>query len=345
MTRASVLDAMGAEHIRTARAKGVGERSVVLTRHGLRNALIPVVTLIGLQIGFLLGGAVVTETVFSWPGVGRLAVGAILSVRLPDGAGHDPGAEPGGFILVNLAVDVLYCRHSTRGCARHDAPSLATDAPRSPGLHRPPAARPCGCSWPCCSSRPSCWPPCSHPGSRPTDPYDNDLSNFRCSPPGSPGLLAGRGQTRGAIMVTRLLFGLRTQRSPSGLASVALGGSVGALHSASLAAFWRRLDGVLMRSHGRACCPFPAILFGLAHGRDLRPRRARGGHARAVGGDGAVDGTDRPRLARPWSSCNWTTSRPRAPPACRDARLIRRHLAAQLRSAPCSCSSRCASAR
>ncbi len=106
MTRTSVLDELGADHVRTARAKGLGEARVVL-RHTLRNALVPVVTLIGLQIGFLLGGAVVTETVFSWPGIGRLAVGAILSSDLPMAQGTIIMLSL-GFILVNLAVDVLY---------------------------------------------------------------------------------------------------------------------------------------------------------------------------------------------------------------------------------------------
>ncbi|WP_353182409.1 ABC transporter permease [Bosea sp. (in: a-proteobacteria)] len=106
MTRTSVLDELGADHVRTARAKGLGESTVVL-RHTLRNALVPVVTLIGLQIGFLLGGAVVTETVFSWPGIGRLAVGAILSSDLPMAQGTIIVLSL-GFILVNLAVDVLY---------------------------------------------------------------------------------------------------------------------------------------------------------------------------------------------------------------------------------------------
>lgn len=106
MTRTAVLEVLGAEHVRTARAKGLTERSVVL-HHALRNALIPVVTLIGLQIGFLLGGAVVTETVFSWPGVGRLAVGAILSSDFPMAQGTIIVLSL-GFILVNLVVDVLY---------------------------------------------------------------------------------------------------------------------------------------------------------------------------------------------------------------------------------------------
>jgi len=106
MTRTAVLDVLGADHVRTARAKGLPERLVVL-RHALRNALVPVITLIGLQIGFLLGGAVVTETVFAWPGVGRLAVGAILSSDFPMAQGTIIVLSL-GFIVVNLVVDVLY---------------------------------------------------------------------------------------------------------------------------------------------------------------------------------------------------------------------------------------------
>ena len=106
MTRSSVLDVLGADHVRTARAKGVREGRVVL-RHALRNAMIPVVTLIGLQIGFLLGGAVVVETIFSWPGLGRLAVGAILSSDAPMAQGTIIVLSV-GFILINLAVDALY---------------------------------------------------------------------------------------------------------------------------------------------------------------------------------------------------------------------------------------------
>ncbi|MET0971460.1 MAG: ABC transporter permease [Tardiphaga sp.] len=106
MTRSAVLDVLGADHVRIARAKGLPEHTVVL-RHALRNALVPVVTLIGLQIGFLLGGAVVTETVFSWPGIGRLAVGAILSSDLPMAQGTIIVLSL-GFIVVNLVVDILY---------------------------------------------------------------------------------------------------------------------------------------------------------------------------------------------------------------------------------------------
>jgi ABC-type dipeptide/oligopeptide/nickel transport system permease component len=106
MTRTTVLEVLGADYVRTARAKGLRESRVVI-RHALRNALIPIVTLIGLQIGFLLGGAVVTETMFSWPGVGRLAVGAILSRDFPVAQGAIIVLAL-GFLLINLAVDVLY---------------------------------------------------------------------------------------------------------------------------------------------------------------------------------------------------------------------------------------------
>ena len=106
MTRTTVLEVLGADYVRTARAKGLSEPRVVV-RHALRNALIPIVTLIGLQIGFLLGGAVVTETMFSWPGVGRLAVGAILSRDFPVAQGAIIVLAL-AFLLINLAVDVLY---------------------------------------------------------------------------------------------------------------------------------------------------------------------------------------------------------------------------------------------
>lgn len=106
MTRSSVLEVLKLDHVRTARAKGLSETRVIL-RHGLRNALIPVVTLIGLQVGYLLGGAVVTESIFSFPGVGRLAVGAILSSDFPLAQGTILILAL-GFILINMIVDVLY---------------------------------------------------------------------------------------------------------------------------------------------------------------------------------------------------------------------------------------------
>lgn len=106
MTRTSALEVMSADHVRTARAKGLRERTVIL-RHVLRNALIPVVTLIGLQAGFLLGGAVVTETIFSWPGVGRMAVGAILSRDMPMAQGAILSLAV-AFIVINMMVDLMY---------------------------------------------------------------------------------------------------------------------------------------------------------------------------------------------------------------------------------------------
>jgi ABC-type dipeptide/oligopeptide/nickel transport system permease component len=106
MTRSSVLEVLRLDHVRTARAKGLSETQVLL-RHGLRNALIPVVTLVGLQAGYLLGGAVVTESIFSWPGVGRLAVGAILSSDFPLAQGAILTLAL-AFIVINMIVDVAY---------------------------------------------------------------------------------------------------------------------------------------------------------------------------------------------------------------------------------------------
>ena len=106
MTRSSVLEVLKLDHVRTARAKGLSEMRVIL-RHGLRNALIPVVTLVGLQAGYLLGGAVVTESIFSYPGLGRLAVGAILSSDFPLAQGAILVLAL-AFILINMIVDILY---------------------------------------------------------------------------------------------------------------------------------------------------------------------------------------------------------------------------------------------
>ena len=106
LTRTSMLEILGQNYVTTARAKGLTERAVVLV-HALKNAAVPVVTLIGLQFGTLLGGAVVTETIFAWPGVGRLAVQSIF-VR------DYPVVQAGVFVLaltfvgINLLVDLLY---------------------------------------------------------------------------------------------------------------------------------------------------------------------------------------------------------------------------------------------
>jgi len=106
LTRSTMLETLGQDYIRTARAKGVVERAVVL-RHGLKNALIPIVTVVGVQAGYLLGGAVLTETVFAWPGVGTLMVQGILARDFPLVQGCVLVVAL-SFVLVNLAVDLLY---------------------------------------------------------------------------------------------------------------------------------------------------------------------------------------------------------------------------------------------
>jgi peptide/nickel transport system permease protein len=106
LTRSAVLEVLRADYIRTARAKGLGE-ALIVAKHTLKNAAIPIVTITGLQFGTLLGGAVVTETVFSWPGIARWLIGAISQRDYP--------ALQGGVLLVstlvitvNLLVDLLY---------------------------------------------------------------------------------------------------------------------------------------------------------------------------------------------------------------------------------------------
>jgi ABC-type dipeptide/oligopeptide/nickel transport system permease component len=106
MTRACMLDVLGQDYVRTARAKGVRELWV-LGRHAFRNALVPMVTVIGLQVGLLLGGSVITETVFGYPGVGQLVVSAI-SARDTPLVQACVLVTASGFILVNLLVDVSY---------------------------------------------------------------------------------------------------------------------------------------------------------------------------------------------------------------------------------------------
>ncbi len=106
MTRACMLEVLGQDYVRTARAKGVREL-LVIGRHALRNALVPMVTVIGLQVGLLLGGSVITETVFGYPGVGQLVVSAI-SARDTPLVQACVLVTASGFILVNLLVDVSY---------------------------------------------------------------------------------------------------------------------------------------------------------------------------------------------------------------------------------------------
>jgi ABC-type dipeptide/oligopeptide/nickel transport system permease component len=106
MMRSSMLEVLGQEYMKTAMAKGLSPRMVIL-KHAMKNALIPVVTIVGMELGTLLGGAVITETVFAWPGVGRLAVQAIYNRDYPvvQAAVFILATI---FVLVNLGVDILY---------------------------------------------------------------------------------------------------------------------------------------------------------------------------------------------------------------------------------------------
>ena len=106
MTRASLLDTFGEDYIRTARAKGLSEAQVVW-RHALRNAALPIVTVVGMQLGALLGGAVITETVFSWPGIGSLMVESIQRRDYPVVQGCVLLVSV-TYVLVNTATDLLY---------------------------------------------------------------------------------------------------------------------------------------------------------------------------------------------------------------------------------------------
>jgi len=106
LTRSALLEVLGQDYVRTARAKGVAERGVVW-KHALRNAAIPVITIVGLELGTLLGGAVITETIFAWPGVGRLSVQAIYNRDYPL-VQASVFVLASIFVLVNLAVDLVY---------------------------------------------------------------------------------------------------------------------------------------------------------------------------------------------------------------------------------------------
>jgi peptide/nickel transport system permease protein len=106
MTRSSMLEVMSKDYIRTARAKGLGHRAVIL-KHALKNAFLPIITVIGLNFGLLLGGAVLTETIFSWPGLGRYVVDSLLARDYPSVQGCILFFAV-IMVLVNLAVDILY---------------------------------------------------------------------------------------------------------------------------------------------------------------------------------------------------------------------------------------------
>ena len=112
VTRSSMLEVLGGDYVRTARAKGLRER-VVIGRHALRNALIPIITVLGLDFGYYLTGSILTETIFSWPGIGRYVVNAIARRDLPaiNGTVLFLSAV---FVLVNLITDLAYAKADPR---------------------------------------------------------------------------------------------------------------------------------------------------------------------------------------------------------------------------------------
>jgi len=112
VTRSAMLDVLGGDFVRTARAKGLKERSVIV-RHALRNALIPIVTVLGLDFGYYLTGSILTETIFSWPGIGRYVVNAIARRDLPAINGSVLFLSV-VFVLVNLITDLAYAKADPR---------------------------------------------------------------------------------------------------------------------------------------------------------------------------------------------------------------------------------------
>jgi ABC-type dipeptide/oligopeptide/nickel transport system permease component len=112
VTRSAMLEVLGGDFVRTARAKGLAERAVIV-KHGLRNALIPVVTVLGLDFGYYLTGSILTETIFSWPGLGRYVVNAIGRRDLPAIQGSVLFLSA-VFVLVNLLTDVAYAKVDPR---------------------------------------------------------------------------------------------------------------------------------------------------------------------------------------------------------------------------------------
>jgi peptide/nickel transport system permease protein/oligopeptide transport system permease protein len=112
MTRSAMLEVLGSDYVRTARAKGLRERAVLL-RHALRNALIPVLTVLGLDFGYYLTGSILTETIFSWPGIGRYVVNAIARRDLPAITGSVLFLSV-VFLVVNLLTDLAYAKADPR---------------------------------------------------------------------------------------------------------------------------------------------------------------------------------------------------------------------------------------
>lgn len=106
ITRSNMISVLGKDYIRTAKAKGLTDHRVVI-RHAFKNASLPIITLVGIELGRLLGGAVITETIFAWPGVGRLAIQAIYNRDFPV-VQAVVFTLATIFLLINLIVDILY---------------------------------------------------------------------------------------------------------------------------------------------------------------------------------------------------------------------------------------------
>ncbi len=133
---ASMLEELSSDYVRTARAKGLST-GAVLFRHAFRNALIPIITILGLQFGTLLAGTIVTETIFSWPGIGRLTVQAISSRDYPLLQGCILVIAV-SYVVVNLLTDLLYTRHRSAGAALLSVAGLAAaiSSSKHPGSRR-----------------------------------------------------------------------------------------------------------------------------------------------------------------------------------------------------------------
>jgi peptide/nickel transport system permease protein len=104
--RASMLEVMHSDYLRTAKAKGLPRRTIII-KHALRNALIPIVTLVSLDVAFIIGGAIITESIFGWPGVGRLYIGAIQAIDYPTIMAVVM-AIGAGVVVMNIVADILY---------------------------------------------------------------------------------------------------------------------------------------------------------------------------------------------------------------------------------------------
>src|SRR5262249_16203913 len=267
LTRTAVLEVLGADFVRTARAKGLRE-STVIVHHALRNALIPVVTLIGLQAAFLLGGRGVTETMFAWPGAGRRAGGGGRDrvERFSDRArrDHDPRAR--------LPAHQSHRRRVLRLSRSEAATIMTVDTFAAEA----PVARPVETDLPdragivqrLLSDKVAFLAAVFlatvaiiavlAPWVAPYDPYETNLTNVM-QPPGDAHWL-GTDNT-GRDILSRLMFGVRNTLL-IGLIGVIVGGFCGGVLGI-VAAFYRRLDGWIMRSVD-IMLAFPAILIGLA---------------------------------------------------------------------------------